>query len=76
MWIGLFWDHAGSSEMLTLTSLTIWLRWEQAGSGGILSITTLTIKLRWEQAVCGRLRFAGSSGESGFAWSNLVVMEC
>jgi len=28
------WEQAGSSGMLTLTSLTIWLRWEQAVGGG------------------------------------------
>ena len=26
------WSHC--SDMLTLTSLTMWLRWEQGGSGG------------------------------------------
>jgi len=57
--------------MLTLTSLTIWLRWEQAGSGGS------------GFAGSGETSFAGSSGsgfagrgETGFAWSKLVVVEC
>jgi len=45
--------------MLTLTSLTIWLRWEQAGSGGMITLISLTIWLRWEQAVSGRSDFAG-----------------
>jgi len=35
--------------MITLTSLTIWLRWQLAGSGGILALTSLTIWLCWEQ---------------------------
>jgi hypothetical protein len=54
--------------MLTLTSLTMWLRWEQAGSDGMLTLTSdnlasleavecslspLTIWLRWEQAGSG-----------------------
>jgi len=69
--------------MLTLTSLTMWLRWEQAVSGGssfasssgMLTLTSLTIWLRWEQAVSGGSGFAGSSG-SGFAGSKLVAVEC
>ena len=74
------WSHC--SDMLTLTSLTMWLRWEHAGSGGMLTLTSdnlaslvavecslspLTIWLRWEAAV---------SGGSGFAGSKLVAVEC
>ena len=47
--------QAGSSGMLTLTSVTIWLRWKQAGSGGIFTFTSLTIRLRWEQAGSGAM---------------------
>ena len=33
--VSLLWHaHSHLSDMLTLTSLTIWLRWEQGGSGG------------------------------------------
>jgi hypothetical protein len=62
--------------MITLTALTIWLRWEHAGSGGMVTLTSLTIWLRWEQAVSSGSGIAGSSEESGFAWSKLVAVEC
>jgi hypothetical protein len=39
--------------MLTLASLTIWLRWEPACSSGMLTLTSLTMWLRWEQAGSG-----------------------
>jgi len=76
--------------MLTLTSLTMWLRWEQAGSGGMLTLTSdnlaslgavecslspLTISLRWEQAVSGGSGFAGSSGMLALTSDNLASQE-
>jgi len=81
-WIWHCWDHAGSSGMLTFTSLIIWLRWEQAVNG--------------ESDFTGRNRsgFAGCSGsvctgsklaavecspspvwQSGFAWSKLAAVD-
>jgi len=54
--------------MLTLTSLTIWLRWEHAGSGGMLTLISPTIWLCWAQTVSGGSGFAGR-GETSFAGS-------
>jgi len=51
-----------SSDMVTLTSLTIWLCWEQADSSG----SGFTGR--------GETSFAGSSG-SGFTGRKLVVVE-
>jgi len=69
-WISLHWEQAGSGRMLTLTSLTIWLRWEQAVSGGS------------DFAGRGETTFAGSSGtgfdsrgETGFAGSKLLAVD-
>jgi len=61
--------------MLTLTSLTMWLRWEQAGSGGMLTLTSLTIWLCWEQAVSGGSGFAGSKLVA-VDLASLVAVEC
>jgi len=60
--------------MLTLTSLTIWLRWEEAGSSGMLTLTSLTIWLHWKQPGSGGSGFAGSSG-SGLIESMLVRVD-
>jgi len=62
--------------MLTLTSLTIWLRWEQAGSSRSSLAgrgeTNFTGSSGSGFAGRGESGFAGSSG-SGFAVSKLVV---
>jgi hypothetical protein len=69
------------AEMLTLTSLAIWLHWEQsvsvgsgfAGSGGILTVTFLKIWLHWEQAGSGGSGFAGR-GETAFPVSKPIAV--
>ena len=42
----------------------------------MLTLSSLTIWHRWEQAASGGSGITGSSGESGFAWSKLVAVEC